>query len=322
MMSWLRLHQEARTDKKLCSLTDAQFRVWFNLLCFSGEQPERGRIGFDDMDLLAVEVANGDADLLRETITRLGKLKMLDVESDAVAFTNFEKRQYDKPSDTPEETRRRKERQRDAAKHGVPVGNVTPSSRDVTRSHETDTDTDTDTDTETGTTERPPTVEAPQASPTPTSSTEPTPPKPAKPPSPAKLAADRLYDRRLPIFLAFCRGLGIEPDGMAANQRKGPSLQTLTPALLDTPECVPEVVEPLTRYATAAFQWRAGRTTPSLAEVVSAFPEWDGAGRPAAPAPKANGRHPPPGPARISHDEENAARVAAGFPPLGRSETA
>lgn len=141
-MNWLRLYHEARTDKKLNSLTDAQFRVWFNLLCFSGEQPERGRIQFDDLDLLAVEVANGDADLLSETIGRLVKLKILETSEGEAAFVNFEKRQYDKPSDTPERVaervRQHRERQRNAAQ--------TPCNADVTPSNALDTERDTETE--------------------------------------------------------------------------------------------------------------------------------------------------------------------------------
>lgn len=117
-MNWLRLHHEARTDKKLAALTDAQFRVWFNLLCFSGEQVDRGTVGFEDIDVLAVEVAGGDTELLQATIERLTKLKMIESDEGEITFRNFEKRQYDKPSDTPERVservRNHRERQRNA----------------------------------------------------------------------------------------------------------------------------------------------------------------------------------------------------------------
>jgi len=152
-MNWLRLHHEARTDKKLAALSDAQFRVWFNLLCFSGEQPERGRIGFDDIDVLAIEVAGGDAELLQATIERLVKLKMVDGSDGILAFTNFEKRQYDKPSDTPERVAERVKKHREHQRNA-----------DVTPCNTIETETEAKTETEN---EGLPTGEAPQAAETP-----------------------------------------------------------------------------------------------------------------------------------------------------------
>lgn len=131
----------------------------------------------------------------------------------------------------------------------------------------------------------PPTVETPQAAKTSPGAPKREPPKPERPKSATKIAADRLYDRRMVIFQAYCRGLGIALDSLSANQRKGPSLNALSQLILDTPECSPDVVEPLTRFAATKFKWREGRTTPSLAEVLAALPDWDDAGRPEQPLP-------------------------------------
>lgn len=112
-MHWFRMHHEARNDAKLRTLTDAQFRVWFNLLCFASEQPDRGTIESTDDNLLALEVSGGDVDLMNQTIARLQTLRIL-TESDEtvkrcetvssvssrfmcvsprfIAFQNFEKR--------------------------------------------------------------------------------------------------------------------------------------------------------------------------------------------------------------------------------------
>lgn len=137
-MKWFRLYSEARTDAKLESLPDDMFRVWFKLMCFAGEQPTRGFVeGYDD-DLLAVEVARGDVELLRATLARLVKLRIIVAGDDAVLICNWEARQYDKPSDTPEETRRRKQESR--ARHA-----------DVTPRHDPYADADADTDSETET---------------------------------------------------------------------------------------------------------------------------------------------------------------------------
>lgn len=97
-MQWLRLYHEARNDAKLRSLTDAQFRVWFNLLCYASEQSKRGTIEEVDVNVLALEVAGGDIELLDETVKRLETFHCVSsvsstVSSRSIAFLNFEKRQ-------------------------------------------------------------------------------------------------------------------------------------------------------------------------------------------------------------------------------------
>ncbi len=178
-MEWFRMYYEARTDKKLATLTDAEHRVWSDLLCFAAEQTgRRGTIPPMEVYLLAIECARGDADLLAATIDRLVKLKIVTHDDDGtITFINFEKRQYDKPSDTPAATAQRKRDERERARRARDTTDlteyVTPVSRDipaqsraVTRSHATDTDTDTDT--EGVTPPIPPTPIEPAASATPT----------------------------------------------------------------------------------------------------------------------------------------------------------
>lgn len=139
-MDWFRMYSEARNDAKLRALTDAQHRTWFNLLCFAAEQQEgRGSVAGYDLELLAVEVAGGDVGLLTETLERLQRLRIITVDGEGtITFINFDKRNYNKPSDTPEETRERKRRQRDRER----------MSRDVTPGHAIDTDKQTDTQTD------------------------------------------------------------------------------------------------------------------------------------------------------------------------------
>jgi hypothetical protein len=113
---WFKIYNESRNDPKLESLTDAQHRVWYRLICFSSEQTERGTItGYEDLDLLAVEVSRGDTDLLRQTLTRLVKLRIVawsEDEGNKTTFINFAKRQAPKPSDEPEAIRERVTRHR------------------------------------------------------------------------------------------------------------------------------------------------------------------------------------------------------------------
>lgn len=136
-MRWFKLHTEARNDQKLEALTDAQFRIWFRLLCYAAEQEERGTCECDE-DLLAVEVAKGDLDILNATLERLIRLRIVAKEDESISFINFTKRQYDKPSDYPEEVRKRVKRHRNAKCNA----DVTPCNA------EKRLDTDTDTDTE------------------------------------------------------------------------------------------------------------------------------------------------------------------------------
>src|SRR5487761_2798454 len=131
-MKWLRLYNEARTDAKLESLPDDEFRVWHRLLCFASEQPNRGVIAGFTPRLLAVEVARGDVALLERTLTSLQELRIIVAgDDDAYAFTKWESRQYDKPSDTPERVAERVAAHRDRQRNTA----VTPSNTLVTPSN-------------------------------------------------------------------------------------------------------------------------------------------------------------------------------------------
>jgi len=139
-VNWLRLYSEARNDRKLASFTDAEFRVWFNLLCMAGESRQRGTVAYDDLDLLALETANGDVELLAATLAKMTRLKMVSGDGQTITFLHWDDRQYDKPSDAPDATRERKQRSRDKARQGRDDTPVTPMSRDVTPGHATYTE--------------------------------------------------------------------------------------------------------------------------------------------------------------------------------------
>lgn len=115
----------------------------------------------------------------------------------------------------------------------------------------------------------------PQAPPKPTPvKTEP------KPRTEKQKASDELYERKMVLVSAYFRGLEIQEGTLPWNQRKNVALGALTPVILQSPECVPEIIEPLTRYTASAFKWRFGNQIPKLAEVLMAFAEWDQLGRP------------------------------------------
>lgn len=134
-MDWFKFYTEARNDRKILSLSMEQRWVWVSLLCFASEQPERGVIEGYDSELLAIEVADGNTDLLNETVSRLCKLRILSLAEDGtISFLQYKKRQARKPSDEPEATAARKaaQRERDKAVIGSDTAKVTPMSRPVT----------------------------------------------------------------------------------------------------------------------------------------------------------------------------------------------
>lgn len=141
-MPWFRMYYEARTDAKLGSLSDAEFRVWFNLLCLAAEgDDERGTVDMSDPFIVAVEVAGGDEELLSRACHALSRLKVIEQRDVTLTFIKFADRQYNKPSDRPEQTAARKRKSRAKPQQPSQKPNV---SRDVTPSHAIDTDTDTD----------------------------------------------------------------------------------------------------------------------------------------------------------------------------------
>jgi len=147
-MNWFRVYHEARNDAKLRTLSDSQFRVWFNLLCLASEQDERGILDEFPVDLLSIEVAGGDDELLDASLRILAKLRIIrmsrpesvtGVTGVTIEFIHFDSRQYDKPSDKPEATaeRKRHQRERDRARRESEQNerDHTPASQDVTPSH-------------------------------------------------------------------------------------------------------------------------------------------------------------------------------------------
>jgi len=127
-LPWFKLYTEARTDAKLRTLTDAEHRVWFNLLCFASDQDTRGTISDYDEDLLAIEVCNADKALLGVTLEKLTRLRIVSVQKNTITFCAFARRQHVKPSDTPERVKSRVAKHRAKTK----TEDVTPRNADVT----------------------------------------------------------------------------------------------------------------------------------------------------------------------------------------------
>lgn len=100
-MKWFRLYTEARTDAKLALLTDAEFRVWFKLLCYAAEQEPRGHLNGVPEGKLAAEVARGKGALLNRTLDKLQELQVIERTAKDLRFIHFADRQYERPSERP-----------------------------------------------------------------------------------------------------------------------------------------------------------------------------------------------------------------------------
>jgi hypothetical protein len=118
------------------------------------------------------------------------------------------------------------------------------------------------------------------------------PPETQKPRTQKQIESDRLYERRTALYAAYCSGVGIKPDSLAWRQAEQRSFRELKP-VINEPELTPEAMESLSLYTAKAYQWRKGRATPTVAEVLAASAEWESLGRPVEPpAAKVNGRGP------------------------------
>jgi hypothetical protein len=129
-LPWFCLWFEARGDRKLATLADDEHRVWFNLLCYAAEQPERGTILAPDLYLLAIEVAREDEELLIRTLGKLKKLRIIDDrDGERLTFPAFDKRNAG-----PVSPAERKQDQRRREAEALDVRGVTPdpNARDAT----------------------------------------------------------------------------------------------------------------------------------------------------------------------------------------------
>ncbi|WP_416334003.1 hypothetical protein, partial [Anaerospora hongkongensis] len=95
---------------------------------------------------LAVEVSGGDVDALETTIGLLSDLRIIQETDEGIRFVNFNKRNYEKPSASPEKVKERVRKHRE--KHAQAESNTpeTPLPDDVTPCNALDTDTDTEID--------------------------------------------------------------------------------------------------------------------------------------------------------------------------------
>jgi len=160
---WFRAYSEMLHDPKLLRMTPEQRWVWVGLLCLASDSDERGVLELAPgvpYDLDDLEAAlHVDAQTVDCCLNIAAKLGMIQRDGSKLIIANWDKRQYDNPSDTPKQTRERQRKHRssreEAPRHDQAPGRVTTAvttmSRDVTTQIRLDTDTDEtrlDTDTD------------------------------------------------------------------------------------------------------------------------------------------------------------------------------
>lgn len=151
-MPWLKLYTEIRTDPKMQALSDLEFRTWVNILCLSAESKVRGIICIEDGLAYPIEgLARTlfiSTDELTSCLNKFQKLRMIDVGLDeTIAITHFDDRQYEKPSDKPEEVAKRvgKHRERKSNPNVTPVKreeNAIEEEGDIDKKLDKELDTD------------------------------------------------------------------------------------------------------------------------------------------------------------------------------------
>ncbi len=129
---WFRLYTEIKDDLKIKKLSPEEKWLWIVLLCLAWESPVRGELLITptvpcETDDIAGQ-AGMDPDMVEKALARFEALNMICREGDTWVVVNFKKRQYDKKSDWPENTRARKRTQREREKRvnaGAAQGEIT-----------------------------------------------------------------------------------------------------------------------------------------------------------------------------------------------------
>ena len=133
---WFRVYNEILGDQKMRGITGEQFRAWIFLLALANQSAERGTVVVDDPEGLA-DVLRLQLDELEPTLERLERLRMIERDGNGtITISNFLARQYDKPSDAPPETAKRRQRARQRKSEGDDTAaeqGETPCHADVTR---------------------------------------------------------------------------------------------------------------------------------------------------------------------------------------------
>ncbi|MBT9158871.1 MAG: hypothetical protein DDT26_00119 [Dehalococcoidia bacterium] len=148
-MKWFRLYHDLPNDRKLRRFSTEHKWAWVVLLCLASESQKRGYVLGEDAADIADYCGFECVQDYQFFLDKLRQKDMITPVEGGFQITNWEARQYTKPSDLPENTRHRKRKQREKQKELTPeVSRVTLRDESVMSRHP-DTDTETETDSET-----------------------------------------------------------------------------------------------------------------------------------------------------------------------------
>lgn len=120
-LPWFKLYTEIIDDPKLYKFTGDQFRVLIYLMCLARESDEPGFIKMNSTEISwrirrPLEEVESTLELCQQ-----GDRPIIIIKDGGYLMVRFITRQYDKPSDRPEATRERKQKQRDKKKRHADV---------------------------------------------------------------------------------------------------------------------------------------------------------------------------------------------------------
>jgi len=159
-MTWFKLHHEIIEDPKIAMMGETDQLIWFKLLCLASADRERGNVSLNDEEIAFKLRCSKETWLhAKDKFRAKGMIEPIETR---LQISNWEKRQYAYPSDKPEATKARKDKQRAKSKKTIEdkktedVTIVTSESRDIhelitslsQHCHDTDPDTDLDLDLE------------------------------------------------------------------------------------------------------------------------------------------------------------------------------
>ena len=147
-MDWFRMFHNLPNDRKIRRFSVAQRWAWVCLHCAASESKERGTIlmGNEDQEDLADYCGFEALQDFQFFLDKLRQKGMIDPVENGFRISDWDEKQYTKPSDKPEATRERKRRQRERSKESEQgMSRVTSAGQRVMSRH-TDTDPDPDPD--------------------------------------------------------------------------------------------------------------------------------------------------------------------------------
>jgi len=147
-LPWFRVYTEIVDDPKMARLSGDQFRDWIFLLALARESEEPGVIMMSPED--AAWRLRRPPDEFKESLSLFERLEMITLEDGRIVVSKFLERQYDKPSDRPDEVRRRVARHRKRQSNAAATPDPVDGNAAVTRRNAIDSESDSDSEGEEG----------------------------------------------------------------------------------------------------------------------------------------------------------------------------